>query len=296
MYAQLPGFPDPAKVDPYRAQTIRTQLDAIVAFQTRVREARLVSDKAKKKALALALRDEHPASRPVSQAVALELVSLLRDCVGWDEMIAYIDGLPPSIRALDFVQEQRSLGLSKSKSASHEAAIAAIEDLIARRGDSSERRGLLGGRYKKLSDAAGAAGDEARARDHLDQSIEHYDRGMRLDLNDFYPSSNLPFLYRQRGAEGDDRRATLAAQVSMLACERDAQNEWSKPTLLTLAFFDQDVERAKTCAREVRRAGAQAWKLDTTIDTLVRSVGQTADQKTRQALEAILADLKSLLR
>jgi hypothetical protein len=294
MYAHIPGFPDPARVDPQRAQTIRTQLDAIAAFQSRVREARLVSDKAKKKALAVALRDEHPASRPMSQAVALEVVSLLKDCVGWDEMIDYIDALPPSIHALDVVQEQRSLG--QSKSGNHERAIAALEDLIRRRGDSSERRGLLGGRYKKLSDAARAAGDDARARDYLDQAIEQYDRGMRLDLNDFYPSSNLPFLYRQRGAEGDDRRATLSAQVSMLACERAAQNEWSKPTLLTLAFFDRDVERAKALAREVRRAGPQAWKLDTTIDTLERSVGQTTDRETRQALEAILMDLRSLLR
>jgi len=55
-------------------------------------------------------------------------------------------------------------------------------------------------------------------------------------------------------------------------------------------------ERAKACAREVRRAGPQAWKLDTTLDTLVRSVGQTADPPTRQALEAVLADLKSFLR
>jgi len=294
MYAQLPGFPDPAKVDPQRARTIRNQLDAIVAFQTRVREARLVSDKAKKKALALALRDENPAGRPVSQAVALELVSLLRDCVGWDETIAYIDALPPSMRALDVVQEQRSL--AQSKSGNHEVAIAALDGLIQRRGDSSERRGLLGGRYKKLADAARAAGDEALARDYLDQSIENYDRGMRLDLNDFYPASNLPFLYRQRGAEGDEQRATLAARVAMLACERDAQNEWSKPTLLTLTFFDQDVERAKFFALEVRRAGPQAWKLDTTLDTLERSVGQAADPQTRQALKAILADLKSLLK
>jgi hypothetical protein len=29
---------------------------------------------------------------------------------------------------------------------------------------------------------------------------------------------------------------------------------------------------------------------------LVRSVGQTANQETRQALESILADLKSLLK
>lgn len=293
MYQHIPGFPDPQKVDPNRAQSIRNQLDAIVAFQTRVREARLVSDKVKKRTLALALRDENPPTRPISQAVALELVALLRDCVGWGETIEYVDALPQAIRDLDVVQEQRSL--AQSKSGNHEVAIAALEQLIERRGDSSERRGLIGGRHKKLADAAKAAGDLARASDHLDLAIEHYERGMRLDLNDFYPSSNLPFLYRERGAEGDDEQAAIAAQVARLACERDAQNEWSKPTLLTLAFFDQDVPRAKAYAKEVRRSGPQAWKLDTTINTLERSVSQTDDPARKQALAAILADLKTLL-
>jgi tetratricopeptide (TPR) repeat protein len=293
MYQHIPGFPDPKKVDPNRAQSIRNQLDAIAAFQTRVREARLVSDKARKRALALSLRDENPPDKPISQAFALELVSLLRDCVGWGETIEYIDALPRTIRDLDVVQEQRSL--AQSKSGNHEVAIAALEQLIERRGDSSERRGLIGGRHKKLADAAKTAGNEATARDHLDLAIEHYERGMRLDLNDFYPSSNLPFLYRERGAEADDEQAAIAAQVARLACERDAQNEWSKPTLLTLAFFDQDVERAKAYAREVRRAGPQAWKLDTTLATLERSVSQADDPALKQALAAILADLKTLL-
>jgi tetratricopeptide (TPR) repeat protein len=293
MYAHIPGFPDPRKVDPSRAQSIRAQLDALSAFQTRVREARLVSDRARRRALALALRDEYPADRPMAHAVALELVALLRDCVGWGETIAYIDALPESIRQLDVVQEQRSL--ARSKSGDHELAIAALEELIERRGDSSERRGLIGGRYKKLADAARAAGDAAAARDRLDLAIESYDRGMRLDLNDFYPSSNLPFLYRERGEPGDDQRAVLAAQVARLACERDAQNEWSKPTLLTLAFFEQDVERAREYARAVRRAGPQVWKLDTTIDTLERSVACTDDAARKQQLSAILAELKSLL-
>jgi tetratricopeptide (TPR) repeat protein len=293
MYAHIPGFPDPRKVDPNRAQSIRAQLDAMAAFQARVRAARLVSDRARRRALALALRDEYPADRPMAQAVALELVALLRDCVGWGETIAYIDALPESIRQLDVVQEQRSL--ARSKSGDHELAIAALEELIERRGDSSERRGLIGGRYKKLADAARAAGDAAAARDRLDLAIESYDRGMRLDLNDFYPSSNLPFLYRERGEPGDDQRAVLAAQVARLACERDAQNEWSKPTLLTLAFFEQDVERAREYARAVRRAGPQVWKLDTTIDTLERSVACTDDAARKQQLSAILAELKSLL-
>jgi hypothetical protein len=192
------------------------------------------------------------------------------------------------------VQEQPSL--ARSKSGDHEMAIAALEQLVERRGDSSERRGLIGGRDKQLSDTARAAGDQVKARDLLDLAIRHYDRGMRLDLNDFFPSSNLPFLYRERGEEGDDRRAAIAAQVARLAAERDAQNEWSRPTLLTLAFFDQDVPRANACAKEVRLAGPETWKLGTTLGTLERGVGQTADEGTRRALQGILDDLKLLLK
>ena len=293
MYEHIPGFPDPSKVDPRRASAIRKQLDLIAAFQARVREARLVSDKAKRRELALAVLAEQPPGKPISQAVALELVALLRDVVGWSETIAYIDALPQDIRELGAVREQRSLALSKS--GNHEQAIAALESLIEQRGDSSERQGLIGGRYKKLADQARKEGRDVAARDHLDRAIEHYDRGMRLDLNDFYPSSNLPSLYRERNEEGDDLRATMAAHVARLACERDSGNEWSKPTLLGLAFFDQDARRAREYAREVRRAGPQAWKLGTTIDTLERSVRQTTDEAKREALESILADLKTLL-
>jgi tetratricopeptide (TPR) repeat protein len=293
MYQHIPGFPDPRKVDPNRASVIRNQLDRIAVFQARAREARLVGDSAKRRELALALAQEYPPGKPISQAVALELLALLRDVVGWKDTIAYIDALPQEIRDLGVVREQRSLALSKSRD--HEQAIAALEWLIAQRGDSSERQGLLGGRYKNLADEARAAGRDQAAKDYLDRAIEHYDRGMRLDLNDFYPASNLPFLYRERNEEGDDQRAAIAAQVARLGCERDSANEWSRPTLLTLAFFDQDVQRAREYARQVRRAGPQAWKLDTTINTLERSVAQTNDEGRRTGLETILADLKSLL-
>jgi tetratricopeptide (TPR) repeat protein len=293
MYQHIPGFPDVTKIDPSRASSIRRQLDAISAFQAQVREARLQSSDARRKELALALLAQYRADAPLSQVVALEMVVLVRDCVGWPETIEYIDALPQSIRDLDFVQEQRSL--AESKSGNHQRAIGALEEIIRRRGDSSERQGLLGGRYKKLAVEAGKIGDERLHRDHLDRAIEHYENGMRLDLNDFYPTSNLPFLYRERSDEGDDERATLAAKIAMLACERDSKNAWSKPTLLTLAFFDEDVERARRCAREVRREGPGAWQLQTTLDTLERSVGQARDPRKKEALAGVLEDLKSLV-
>jgi hypothetical protein len=58
-------------------------------------------------------------------------------------------------------------------------------------GDTSERRGLLGGRYKKKW-------AKSRNLADLDRAIAEYETGMKLDLNDYYPSSNLARLYRTR--------------------------------------------------------------------------------------------------
>ena len=293
MFEHIPGFPDPRRVDLTRAATIRRQLEALAAFQARVRETAVTTDREKRTALARALQEEYGTSRPMSQAVALEMLTLIRDCLGWTEMVDYIDSLSPSIRDLDFVREQRCL--AQSKSGSHELAIGGLEALIQLRGDSSERQGLLGGRYKKLADAAHKAGDLARYEDHLDRAIGHYERGMKLDLNDFFPSSNLPFLYRQRGGPGDADRARITAQLARLACERDVQSSWAKPTLLTLAFFDEDVDRARGYAREVRRQGPAVWQLDSTIDTLEKSVEHARDRRSKEDLGKVLNELRSLL-
>lgn len=294
MYQHIPGFPDPKKADPQRASAIRAQLQAISTFQTQVRAARQMHqrDKGQARELALALVNEHPPGQPMSQVVALELLTLMRDVVGWKETLAYIEQLPPDMQMQSFVREQSALALSKSDK--HDQAIAALESLIAERGDSSERQGLIGGRYKKLADQEAQAGNRLKARVNLDRAIDHYERGMRLDLNDFFPSSNLPFLYRERGNAGDEARAAQAALVARLACERDSGNEWAKPTLLTLAFFDQDVARAQEYAREVLVDGTAAWKLKSTLDTLQRAVNQTADPTRRADLATILADLRSL--
>ena len=54
---------------------------------------------------------------------------------------------------------------------------------------------------------------------------------MRFDLNDYYPTSNLPRLYRFRGGEGDEQKAVVAAMVTVAACERSiglgTDDEWA---------------------------------------------------------------------
>ena len=119
-------------------------------------------------------------------------------------------------------------------------------------GETSERLGLLGGRYKQL---ATDAADEAERQRYVDQAIRSYERGMTADLNDYYPASNLPRLYRKRGREGDEKLAGDAEVVTMAACQRalarKTADEWVRPTLLGLAFDRCDVAKAQQLLTEV---------------------------------------------
>jgi len=67
-------------------------------------------------------------------------------------------------------------------------AVARLEALIAMYSETSERLGLLDGRYKQL---ANEAADEGERRRFLDQATSSYARGMMADLNDYYLASNL---------------------------------------------------------------------------------------------------------
>jgi len=122
---------------------------------------------------------------------------------------------------------------------------------------------------------------------------------MMLDLNDYYPSSNLPRLCRARGDEGDEERARTVAALVMIACtrakERNPSDEWVRPTLLGVAFDEGDVSAARKLVKEVENEGAVTWKLATTIDDLERTFKQTKDEAKRKAQQELLGELRNLL-
>jgi hypothetical protein len=115
-----------------------------------------------------------------------------------------------------------------------------LKELIQISGDTAERRGLLGGRYKKKWTITGDPADLSRA-------ITECENGMRLDLNDYYPSSNLARLYRTRNRKGDDGKARISASITLVACERararSTDDEWLNSTLLGAAFDAGDVQK-----------------------------------------------------
>jgi hypothetical protein len=188
LYQVLPGFP--SNVDPSRAGSMHATLRELSSFQAKIRAVRR-APRDQQQTLTLRLSAGHPADPMVQASVAFEIMHLLRDCVGWPEMLAYLDACPATIRDLPTVREQRYLAASKS--GNHLEAIGALEELIALQGDSSERQGLLGGRYKKLYTSTTSETDKAR---YLHRAIQHYEQGMKLDLNDYLydmqPASPLP--------------------------------------------------------------------------------------------------------
>jgi hypothetical protein len=146
--------------------------------------------------------------------------------------------------------------------------------------------------------AAFARGGNPQRIVYLQRAIDHYERGTKLDLNDYYPSSNLPRLYRERGHPGDDDKARIAGVIAMLACERagaiNPDDEWLRPTLLGAAFDAESVPRAQALAVKVQMESAGMWKLETTIRDLRRATEQ-ASQEHRAGLVAVFNQLNAML-
>ena len=287
----LPGFP--ANLDTARLSSFRGRLHDLSEFQAEVSATRRAPD-GERRARALELRRTYFTSAPMQQVVAVDLLYLLRDCTDWETTLAFINELPESMRRLPFVQEQ--CALARSKTGDHLGAIGALDSLMKDYGETSERRGLVGGSYKKLMSATD---DPALVKRYLSLAIENYERAMYLDLNDYFPSCNLARLYRMRNKKGDDKRATVSAAVTEVACERarrsNSADPWLKPTLLGAAFDAGDVDTARDLAEEVARDGPAAWHLDSTLADLERAIGFVADQESAADLTGICAELKALL-
>jgi tetratricopeptide (TPR) repeat protein len=213
----------------------------------------------------------------------------LRDCTDWRTTEEFIESLPQDLRDLAIVKEQ--IALARAKAGDHDIAIGALRELIADFGDTAERRGMLGGRYKQKWIAGANPVD-------LDRAIKEYENGMRLDLNDYYPSSNLARLYRTRKRKGDTDRARVAAAVTMTACERAelrrSEDEWLNPTLLGAAFDAGDVEKARELAEAVTTEGTAVWKLETTIADC-KLASELFDEPRRAELLTVVAQLAALL-
>ncbi|MFY9958001.1 TRAFs-binding domain-containing protein [Bradyrhizobium sp.] len=292
MHQSLPGYP--AKVDPGKATSTRDQLAELAAFQTKVRAVR-VAPLAKRVQLAreLVASEGNP---PATYPIALTLLLLLRDSVDapadWNVVLDFMRKLPNKFADEPEVQENRAFAAAQA--GNDVQAIAELETLIQVAGPTPERLGLMGGRYKRV---AKAAASDAEKRQALAKAIDCYERGMELDLNAYYCSSNLPRLYRARARSGDEEHAQTALRLVIAACERarrlNLADEWLRPTLLAAAFDLGEPDKAEELAEDVMAEGQAAWKVNSVLGDLEASVVQVKDADKRARLSSVIETLKT---
>ena len=257
VFQSIKGYPtDP---DPSAASTMKGVMAEAAAFQGNIRAVRALpyADRISR-ARALA---EQSCTPPVTATTALAVLLLLKDCASsaedWNWITGFVDKLPADVAELEEVRETYAFALANAGQPIE--AIARLEALIALSGPTPERLGLLGGRYKRLIAKATTPADRQM---YLNRSIDTYERGMELDLNQYYCASNLPRLYRQRKRKGDDERAGAVSTLVVAACERAKKlglaDEWVRPTLLGAAFDAGNVPTGGRARRggRLRRGGA----------------------------------------
>ena len=251
----------------------------------------------KAEAEALKLRDDLAGMGEVPDYILKDLIPILRDNAGWETVVNYIDSLDGVLRDDRWVQEQRLLALSDSGDI--EQSIGALEQLIERHGKTAERCGLLGGRQKRLWRQYREEGNQKMARKKLASAISAYEDGMRADLNDYYPSSNLPILLRARGRTSDIERARFISALVVEQVERSLKendrDEWARPTLLGAAFDAGDVDKAEELADRIEDEGPVKWKLESTLSDLRDRARLAEDAQTRETLEAVVERLQELV-
>ena len=295
MHESIGGYP--ANVNPAAAFVMKDAMAELAAFQGQIRAVRALPFE-KRMARAKELVEVYW-KPPATQLTAIALLRMLRDSVSgqadWAWLTDFIGKLPPDVANQEEVREIDSLAVSNAGNPID--AIAKLQTLIELSGPTPERLGLLGGRFKRLFTDAKKANEKSQAQ-HLRNAINAYERGMELDLNDYYCSSNLPRLYRQRKGKGDNERAQSVSALVVAACERAKKrglaDEWLRPTLLGAAFDAGDADKAEELAADVATEGAAPWKLETTLADLEASVAQVEDKERKDRLASILGDLKRM--
>jgi hypothetical protein len=291
MRQSIRGYP--ANVDEAAASSMKDAMLELAAFQGEVRAVRAVPRTGRmERAKQLLAKYWMP---PVTAPTAIGLLLLMKDSAetgdDWTWVTDFIGRLPGDLADLEEVRELDAFAVSNAGKPVD--AIAKLEALVLTSGPTPERLGLLGGRYKRLYAKAATTPEKLL---YLHKSIDAYERGMELDLNEYYCSSNLPRLYRARMRKGDAEKAQAVSQIVIAACKRAKSrglaDEWLRPTLLGAAFDAGDGDEAEELAVEVAAEGAARWKLDSILSALRTSLAQVQDEACKERLTGVLDGLE----
>ena len=184
-----------------------------------------------------------------------ELVGIARDNLEFAELTALIEKLPEAVLKRPFFLEQKALALSKLGHV-HDA-VALLDTVIDEFGETPERLGTIGSRYREL---AVEEPNRQRKRKHQAKAIDAYRLGMTLDLNQYYCAYKLIVALMDRGRTQDRPEAERCAQLVKTAAARarsmGVEDEWLDSTMAVLAFSNRTMNwRARPSTAYSTRVG-----------------------------------------
>lgn len=204
----------------------------------------------------------------VESGVVIDLYLSYRAVRAWPDMIALVGKMSPPLANTVLVQEQLALALNRNGEG--EKAERVLQELIDRRGPSSETYGILGRVYKDRWTKARSDGEELLARSLLDRAIDAYLKGFETDWRDAYPGVNAVTLMELKEPP-DTRREQLIPVVAYAVERRIAAGKpdyWDYATRLELAVLANDEARASTALGDALASIRESWEAESTAGNL----------------------------
>jgi len=255
-----------------QSSQLKEARDAAIKFQTDVRACKLKTDAQEAKQAALQMLVEYRADFLPSYSKR-ELFELVRDVLGWQALIDFYATLKDESRELPFFKEQ--IALAKCRTGDTAQAISEIETLVEQHGETGERSRLLGWFYKHRYFELSNRREKQLA---LKAAIKHYEKGFKLDLNDYGCARNLLVLYPLRNQDGDAEAASDMATHILYVCDHkellNANDKWVTAARLLVAFHTRNIHQARSLADDVALEGLANWELALCIEFLELLVGQ----------------------
>lgn len=205
----------------------------------------------------------------VESGVVIDLFLSYRSVGAFDEMISLVEKMTPPLAATVMVQEQLALALNRKKRGDEAERV--LQELIEKRGPSSETYGILGRVYKDRWEAAFEKGETILAQALLDKAIETYLKGFESDWRDAYPGINVVTLMELKDPP-DTRREQLLPLVTYAVERRIAAGKpdyWDHATILELAVLARDEKKAMTSlGNALASVREPSFELTTTLRNL----------------------------
>ena len=205
LFTLLDGFAAP-QVDHEKTDIFRREVNRAQELKEKLHTA-----KAKDIAALDALRDELGDIAAREAGVVIDLFLAYRAIKAWDRMIALYKTMDPVLANTALAREQYAFALNRSGRGAEAERV--LEELIAKRGPSSETYGLLGRVHKDRWREARAKQDAIAARGFLKKAIAAYRKGFEADWRDAFPGVNAVTLMeipQSRRSRGQGARAGRA--------------------------------------------------------------------------------------